>query len=144
MWTGLSEIVLNSLQPPLPRNPLNTLLTYRASSATFALLAMTTLAVLTGCATRPESIPASYISHEKYTSNSCTELSANMADARAQLTKFSDMQNSKANIDAATVFLVLIPASKLSGDSAADVAKYKGEVEAIETAQIKNGCKKSG
>jgi hypothetical protein len=40
------------------------------------------------------------------------------------------------------VFLVLIPASKLSGDSAADVAKYKGEVEAIETAQIKSSCKK--
>lgn len=123
---------------------MNTLLTYRAPFTALTLLATTALAVLAGCATRPESIPASYISHEKYTGNNCTELSANMADARAQLTKFSDMQNTKANIDAATVFLVLIPASKLSGDSAADVAKYKGEVEAIETAQIKNGCKKSG
>jgi len=53
------------------------------------------------------------------------------------------MQDSKANMDAATVFFVLIPASKLTGDSAADVAKFKGEVEAIETAQIKNGCKKA-
>ncbi|MBC7917800.1 MAG: hypothetical protein H7Y28_08320 [Rhodoferax sp.] len=52
------------------------------------------------------------------------------------------MQDTKANLDAATVFLVLIPASKLSGDHAGDVAKYKGEVEAVETAQIKNGCKK--
>jgi len=65
-----------------------------------------------------------------------------MADARAELVKFSSMQDSKANVDAATVFLVLIPFSKLSGDHAGDVAKYKGEVEAIETAQIKNGCKK--
>jgi len=31
---------------------------------------------------------------------------------------------------------------KLSGDHAGDVAKYKGEVEAIETAQIKSSCKK--
>lgn len=66
-----------------------------------------------------------------------------MSDARANLEKFSAMQNSKANTDAATVFFVLIPASKLTGDSAGDVAKYKGEVEAIETAQIKKGCKKA-
>lgn len=95
-----------------------------------------------GCATRPESISASYVSHEKYIGQTCAELTDRMADARSQLAKFSEMQNSKANLDAATVFLVLIPASKLSGDSAADVAKYKGEVEAIETAQIKTGCKK--
>jgi len=95
-----------------------------------------------GCATRPESISASFVSHEKYMGNDCPQLTDMMADARGQLTKFSDMQNTKANIDAATVFLVLIPASKLSGDSAGDVAKYKGEVEAIETAQVKTGCKK--
>jgi hypothetical protein len=73
--------------------------------------------------------------------NDCLQLSTNMADARAQLAKFSSMQDSKANVDAATVFFVLIPASKLSGDHAGDVAKYKGEVEAIETAQIKKSCK---
>lgn len=99
------------------------------------------LAVLSGCATRPESIPASYVSHEKYMGNDCTQLATNMSDARADLQKFSAMQDSKANMDAATVFFVLIPASKLTGDSAADVAKFKGEVEAIETAQIKKGCK---
>jgi hypothetical protein len=98
--------------------------------------------VITGCATRPESISASYVSHEKYIANDCLQLNTNMSDARAQLTKFSAMQDSKANLDAASVFFVLIPASKLTGDSAGDVAKYKGEVEAIETAQIKNGCKK--
>lgn len=65
-----------------------------------------------------------------------------MSDARAKLTEYSKMQDTKANVDAATVFLVLIPASKLSGDHAGDVAKYKGEVEAIETAQIKTGCRK--
>ena len=51
------------------------------------------------------------------------------------------MQNSKANMDAGTVFFVLIPASKLSGDHEADVAKWKGEVEAINTAQEKLKCK---
>lgn len=100
------------------------------------------VSILAGCATRPESIPASFVSHEKYTGNDCMQLSTNMSDARAELAKFSSMQDTKANVDAASVFFVLIPISKLSGDHAGDVAKYKGEVEAIETAQIKNGCKK--
>lgn len=105
------------------------------------LIAGLTIATLGACATRPESISASYISHEKYTDNDCAKLSTLMADARAELAKFSDMQNTKANVDAATVFLAFIPASKLTGDSAADVAKWKGEVEAIDTARIKNKCK---
>jgi hypothetical protein len=104
-------------------------------AATLAVFAMA------GCATRPESISASYVSYEKYMGQECLQLITTMADARAQLAKFSSMQDSKANLDAATVFLVLVPTSKLSGDSAGDVAKYKGEVEAIETAQIKKSCK---
>ena len=94
-----------------------------------------------GCATRPESISASFVSHEKFMDQTCPQLTDTMADARAKLTEFSKLQDSKANTDAATVFFVLIPASKLSGDHAGDVAKYKGEVEAIETAQIKLKCK---
>lgn len=106
------------------------------------VLSITALLITTGCATRPESISASYISHEKYMGQDCTQLALQMSDARSQLAKFSSMQDSKANMDAATVFFVLIPASKLSGDHAADVAKYKGEVEAVETALIKTDCKK--
>ncbi len=105
------------------------------------LLACLALTLLSACATRPESISASYVSHEKYTDNDCAKLASLISDARAELTKFSEMQNSKANVDAASVFFVLIPASKLTGDSAADVAKWKGEVEAIDTARIKNKCK---
>jgi hypothetical protein len=104
------------------------------------LIPILSVAFLFGCATRPESISASYISHEKYMGQDCTQLGLSMADARNQLTKFSSLQDSKANLDAATVFFVLIPASKLAGDHAGDVAKYKGEVEAIETALIKSGC----
>jgi PBP1b-binding outer membrane lipoprotein LpoB len=105
-----------------------------------SVLAATLL--IAGCATRPESISASYVSHEKYSGQDCTQLSLSLSDARANLDKFSAMQNTKANLDAATVFFVLIPASKLSGDHAGDVAKAKGEVEAIETALVKNGCRK--
>lgn len=104
-------------------------------------ISLSLMTILVGCASRPESISASYISHEKYMGQDCTQLSLAMSDARNELAKFSSMQDSKANMDAATVFFVLVPASKLSGDHAGDVAKWKGEVEAIDTALIKTGCR---
>jgi hypothetical protein len=106
------------------------------------LLSLAFVSLISGCATRPESISASFVSHEKYSGKDCTSLALDMSNARSELEKFSKMQDTKANLDAATVFLVLIPASKLSGDHAGDVAKWKGEVEAVETALIKANCKK--
>jgi hypothetical protein len=106
------------------------------------ILTIGCVAALVGCASRPESISASFVSHEKYSNRDCTTLAIDLSDARSELAKFSSMQDSKANMDAATVFFVLIPASKLSGDHAGEVAKWKGEVEAVETALIKAGCKK--
>jgi len=94
-----------------------------------------------GCAKRPESIAASYVSYEKYSDVSCIKLSKKMSDARAELTRISDMQNSKATGDAWGVFLIGVPVSQLTGDFGGDVAKWKGEVEAINTAQIKAKCK---
>ena len=108
---------------------------------TLTLLAVAVATFASGCATRPESISSSYVSHEKYAGQQCANLAEHMAETRAKLVEVSRKQDNMANLDAATVFLVLIPVSKLSGDHAADVARYKGEVEAIETAQIKAGCR---
>ena len=108
----------------------------------FSLIILTVIILTTwGCANRPESIASSYMSHERYIDGSCAVLDTQMADARAKLAIYSDKQDTAANIDAGGVFLVLIPPSAFAGDSEADVAKYKGMVEAIETAQIKNKCK---
>ena len=96
--------------------------------------------ILAGCASRPESISASYVAHEKFMQNTCSELAILRADARTDLQKYSSMQNDKANWDAATVWFVLIPASQLTGDHEADVAKFKGVIEAIETAQSIKSC----
>lgn len=97
--------------------------------------------LLTACANRPESIHASYVSHERYMDIECMALANKMNDTRADLEKYSKMQDSKANGDAIGVFLLGIPFSKLSGDVEGDVARLKGEIEAIETAQIKKKCK---
>lgn len=106
------------------------------------LIASVIAVVATGCANRPESIRASHVSHEKFTSLDCTQLATRMSDTRAELDKYSKMQDSKATGDAWGVFLLGVPFSKLSGDHEGDVARLKGEVEAVDTAQIKTGCKK--
>lgn len=108
------------------------------------VLASAMLVFVSACASRPESISASYVSHEKYADNDCVALNTQMASARTELAKVSEMQNSKANGDAVGVFLLGIPFSKLSGDHEADVARWKGEVGAIETAQIKSKCMVAG
>jgi len=96
---------------------------------------------MSACANRPESIHASYVSHEKFMDLECDALSTKMSDTRSDLDKYSKMQDSKANADAVGVFLLGIPFSKLSGDVEGDVARLKGEVEAIDTAQVKKKCK---
>ena len=96
--------------------------------------------ILVGCASRPDRISASFISHEKFMQNTCSELAVLRADARTDLQTYSSKQNTKANWDFATVFFVLIPASQISGDHEADVAMFKGTIEAIETAQSVKGC----
>lgn len=98
------------------------------------------LVLITGCASRPESIPASHVSHEKYIDNDCQVLYGKLSGAQSELARYSDLQNSAANSDAVGVFLLGIPFSKLSGDHAGNVAKWKGEIEAIETAKVKKKC----
>ena len=105
------------------------------------VLLVTAAFLLVACANRPESIRASHVSFEKYVDMDCNALIAKMSDTRSDLDKFSKLQDSKANGDAVGVFLLGIPFSKLSGDHEGDVARLKGEVEAIETAQIKVKCR---
>jgi hypothetical protein len=140
MWDMFQiEIYVSSTR----RNFLSTHQGFVMTASFFKLSALIFTVIVAGCATRPESISASFVSHEKYMGQSCPELTDSMSDARAKLSDYSKMQDTKANVDAATVFFVLIPASKLSGDHAGDVAKYKGIVEAIDTAQVKSNCKKT-
>ena len=47
------------------------------------------LLILSGCANRPESISASYVSHEKYSDLGCEKLATYLVDARQKLKSFS-------------------------------------------------------
>lgn len=100
--------------------------------------------LISGCANRPSSIRASYVSHEKFTELNCGELLELKYERSIKLERLSREQDGKATGDAIGVFLLGIPFSKLSGDHEGDIAHLKGEVEAIETAQIKAKCKRGG
>jgi len=105
-----------------------------------------TIATLTACllgaacANRPDSIHASYVSHEKYAGLDCPTLALRMFGTRHQLAMQSQVQNAKADGDAVGVFFLGIPFSKLSGDVEGEIARLKGEILAIETATIKSKC----
>lgn len=95
---------------------------------------------MVACANRPESIHASYVSHEKFVGLDCESLAKLLEGTKSELASYSRAQDSKANADAFGVFLILLPISKLSGDHEGEIARLKGQVEAIETAQVKNKC----
>tara|TARA_B110000967_G_scaffold95988_1_gene98556 strand:- start:263 stop:619 length:357 start_codon:yes stop_codon:yes gene_type:complete len=113
---------------------------FTTSSKTKLLTVISLTVLVASCANRPESIAASYTSHERYMDSDCAQLASTMANARAELAEHSDKQDTAANTDAGGVFLILIPPSAFAGDSEADVAEWKGKVQAIETAQIKKKC----
>lgn len=97
-------------------------------------------ASLAACASRPDRIQASVVPYASYMASDCAQLGVSMADARRQLEKLWSMQDAKANLDATSVLIAFIPASAFTGDHAADVARYKGQVVAIATAQASKGC----
>ena len=91
-----------------------------------------------GCANRPDTIRASFVSHEKFTGLDCVALGVRLSGSQRELLRVSKLQDEKANADAVGVFLLGVPFSKLSGDHEGEVARVKGEIEALETAQTKN------
>ncbi len=103
-------------------------------------------ALIAGCASRAEDISASYVSPILYQNLTCQQLAleAKAVSSRAQAA--AGMQDRKAGQDAAamTVGLVLFwPALFLTqgdGAQAAEVARLKGEMEAIEDASSRKGC----
>jgi len=104
-------------------------------------LIFVSLCLIVSCASRPSSIKASFVSDEVYMEYSCLQLSSELSEANESLQKFSKLQESKANTDAATVLFAVVPASALTGDFAKEVSTWKGIVQAINSAQNKLKCK---
>lgn len=102
--------------------------------------------LLSGCATNPNSISAAYVSPVLYENLSCKQLAAEAQRVSNAAATAAGAQNSQASKDAVmtTVGVVLFwPALFfIGGDkgNAADVARLKGEMQAIEQANIQKDC----
>jgi hypothetical protein len=103
-------------------------------------------ATLTGCASRSENIAAAYVSPISYQNWSCPQISEEAARLSSRAAQVAGVQDSKATGDAVAtgVGVVLFwPALFfIKGDSttAAELARLKGEMEAIEQVSIQKRC----
>ena len=113
------------------------------SSAVSAVLVAVAVA---GCASRSENIAAAYVSPTLYSSLTCPQLREEAARVSARAAQVAGVQDSKATSDAVatTVGVVLFwPALFfIKGDSttAAELSRLKGEMDAIEQANIRLKC----
>jgi hypothetical protein len=103
-------------------------------------------AALSSCASKPKDIEAAYVSSTLYESLPCDRLREEATAVSARAIAASGVQQKKADNDAVAVGVGLVifwPAlffAKGDGASAAEVARLKGEMKAIETASLKNNC----
>lgn len=101
---------------------------------------------LTACADKSSEISASYVSPVMYERLSCAQLASEARATSARAAAAMNAQNKKANDDAVAVGVATVlfwPALfmvKGDGASAAEVARLKGEMQAIEQANIAKRC----
>lgn len=96
---------------------------------------------LAACAKSPESISASYVSHVGYQSWSCPQLGEEQHRLSAALATASTEQKKTRSQDTAGVILLGLPVSSMSGGNIApEIARLKGEQEAVRKAMIIKSC----
>ena len=102
--------------------------------------------VLTGCASRSSDIAEAYVSPLQYQGLSCAQLSQEAARVSARAAVASGAQDQSATNDtvATTAAVILFwPAAFLikgNGANAQEVAQLKGDMDAIEQANIQKKC----
>lgn len=111
-----------------------------------SIIAIGAAVLLAGCASNSTDIRASYVSPILYQNLSCSQLALEAQNVSSRAVAASGQQDKKAGQDAVAVGVALVlfwPAAFLAqgdGATAAEVARLKGEMEAIEHASIRNNC----
>ena len=100
---------------------------------------------IVGCASKPESISASYVSPLQYSSYNCNQVKMELMRVNRKVISVSGAQADEANNDAVAMGVGLVlfwPALFfLMGDDQKDeLARLKGEYEALETVAIQKEC----
>lgn len=93
------------------------------------------------CAKSPESIAPSYVSEVSYQGYTCDQLGAETGRLSAALATASAQQNQARTNDTVGVILIGLPVSSMSGDNVApEIARLKGETEAVRKASMTKRC----
>ena len=100
---------------------------------------------VSGCATAPGSIKASYVSPVTYYGWSCQQISSEMARVSAKVADLSGAQQGERTKDAVALtagIIVFWPILffMMGDDQKQEIARLKGEYEALEKAAIHNEC----
>jgi hypothetical protein len=101
---------------------------------------------LAACASSPEKISAAYVSPMQYDSFSCPQLREEASRVSSRAIQASGAQSSQATSDAvaagvgAVLFWPSLFFIKGDGATAGEVARLKGEMEAIEQASVRKKC----
>ena len=94
-----------------------------------------------GCAKRPEDIAAKPVAVDTYMQMQCAQLAQLKMQKDAELTAVSKKQSDVADQDAAAMGVVHVPVGSMVGnDREEDVARAKGEVQAINSAYQSKNC----
>lgn len=99
------------------------------------------LSLVAACAPTPESIQPAYVSEVPYQSWTCQQLGEELGRLQNALSTASTQQNTARSNDIAGVIFLGLPVGSMSGQSIApQIARYKGEQEAVNKAMIRNSC----
>jgi hypothetical protein len=110
--------------------------TFRHATGVVALATM-----LVSCAQAPEDVRPAYTSPVAYDSWTCGQLGEERARLQGALTAASSQQSqTRANDVAGWVFLGMPVASMSGGNVAAEIATYKGQIEAVQQTMIRKNC----
>ncbi len=109
-------------------------------------IAVAATIALAGCATSPKDIAPAYVSPVLYQNLSCQQLAGEAARVSQAAAAASGQQSAQQGRDAAAVAVGMVlfwPALFFVGGdkgNAAEIARLKGEMQAIEQANIAKGC----
>ena len=100
---------------------------------------------LFGCATHPDKINATYVSPLQYQGYSCKQIQQELIRVNGKISEITGQQDKKANKDAIAFGIGMIlfwPALffMIGGDKKEELAKLKGEYEALENIAIQKKC----
>ena len=110
-----------------------------------AMAAVVAIAV-SGCASSSSDVRASYVSPLQYQSYTCQQISAEAARVSSRAAEVAGVQDTKRTNDQVATGVAIVvfwPAAFLvggDGQAAAELARLKGEYEALEKISIEKNC----